>query len=204
MSLSYYSVGNEVKEDAVYMSNYLRQRHKHLNDIVLFSNAIAFIAMRKRHLGITTREHAKNNGLNVTRLNRAVKKLMRGLGGPIRPREIIIPNEIRKILTEVSKLSDGLDLMDDNEFISDCIVNTEGIKKVFDDTTFTTPFVLSGIWLTSTFMGKRVTQSHLYSVSTMSEVTIRNTYQKILTRIGFDRNKVKPQYYLQFKEKLII
>tara|TARA_R100000278_G_scaffold19527_2_gene18970 strand:+ start:842 stop:1744 length:903 start_codon:yes stop_codon:yes gene_type:complete len=204
MSLSYYNVSNEVKEDAIYMSNYLRQRHKHLNDIVLFSNAIAFIAMRKRHLGITTREHARNNDLNVTRLNRSVKKLMRGLGGPIRPREIIIPNEIRKIVTEISKLKNGIDLTEDNEFISECIINTEGIKKVFQDTTFTTSYVLTGIWLTSVFMNKHLTQKQLYQVSTMSEVTIRNTYQRILKRIGFDRDKIKPQYYLHFKEKLII
>ena len=204
MSLSYYNVSQEVKEDAIYMSNYLRQRHKHLNDIVLFSNAISFIAMRKKHLGITTREHAKNNDLDVTKLNRAVKKLMRGLGGPIRPREIIIPNEVRKILTQLSKLKNGIDLTEDMEFVSNCIINTEGIKKVFDGTTFTTPFVLSGIWLTSTFMNKGVTQKQLHLVSKMSDVTIRNNYQKILKTIDFDRSKLKPQYYLQFKEKLII
>jgi len=49
-----------------------------------------------------------------------------------------------------------------------------------------------------------VTQRQLHLVSKMSDVTIRNNYQKILKTIDFDRSKLKPQYYLQFKEKLII
>jgi len=200
MALSYYNPSKAMKEDAMYFSKFLKERHFHIGggNCDLFGPAVAYVTLRKHNVAVTVREHSKNTGVNYKLLFRTIKRMMRALGDNIRPRPLNIGDEVQRILTKVYG-----DFTHDPQLLSDCIDVLTGLKNTFADQTFTEAFVVTGIWLTSRFTGKNISQKKLRHVLGISEVTIRMTSAKILARVGMERKQVVPKYYLQFRSKII-
>ena len=201
MALSYYNPSQAMKEDAVYMSNFLRERRfqNHASNAEMFGTAVAYATLRKHNVSVTVRQFCKTNGQEFKPFFKLLKKTMRALGDNIRPRQINIESEVQRVLTDVLGSYDH-----DTYLMSECIEILYGIKEMFSDEAFTTTQVLTGIWLTSKFNDRNVTQRELQRTQGVSEVTIRTAASRILKSLGMKRKQVVPEYYLQFKRKLTI
>tara|TARA_R100001510_G_C7650090_1_gene207602 strand:+ start:1568 stop:2461 length:894 start_codon:yes stop_codon:yes gene_type:complete len=201
MALSYYNPSQTMKEDAAYISNFLRERRfqYHASNAEMFGAAVAYATLRKHNVSVTVRQFCKTNGQEFKPFFKLLKKTMRALGDNIRPRQINIESEVQRILTDTLGSYD-----DDTYLMSECIEILYGIKEMFSDEAFTTTQVLAGIWLTARFNERSVTQRQLQRTQGVSEVTIRTAAARILRCLGMKRKQVVPEYYLQFKRKLII